>query len=685
LQPANFALPLEILLMRKPRWWLAGACAALALTLLAQGPALAKDRNASGQGKSVSSTPLDQTLAASQRVDQLIEAGYAKHKVKPNPLTSDELFVRRIYLDVVGRIPTYDEARRFLDSKDTNKRSKLIDQLLDSEGFVSHQFNYWADLLRIQSRSRYAPSKPYIDFVKDSVRENKPYDQFVRELITAEGYTWDNGAAGYYIRDTGMPLDNMSNTVQVFLGTQLVCAQCHDHPFDAWTQLEYYQLAAFTYGINTRDRSNPKYAELRQMRRNADMDQNLYRSANRILRPLAYRVHETNRQLRLPADYAYDDAKPRAAVAPGTIFGEKIELKPGESRKEAYARWMTSPTNPRFSLVIANRLWQRAMGVGLIEPVDDLKGGKQASNPELMQFLTEQMVALKFDLKQYLRILYNSKTYQREVTTTDLDEDNDYYFPGPVLRRLSAEQLWDSLLTMTIPDVDERKGIDRYARRYSDGERLVDMEMSEILKMARVDANRRQAQVTFNEKTRDLQKEMRIALRVNDREKADKLRTRINKIRQEVYGKVQTRRPRSRRPSSRTRDPRWAGFSPDLVRASEVESPARPGHFLRQFGQSDRESIENANTEATVPQILTLLNGPVYSQLSSRNSVLSRNLAAANGPEEQLEVLFLSILSRRPSEREKELVLPRLQAAGNRGVSDVIWALINTRQFLFEQ
>src|SRR5690606_10308572 len=143
-----------------------------------------------------------------------------------------------------------------------------------------------------------------------SLRDNKPYDQFVRELITAEGYTWDNGAAGYYLRDPGMPLDNMSNTVQVFLGTQLVCAQCHNHPFDSWTQMEYYQLAAFTYGIDTRDRNAPKFRELQKMRREGDMDREVVRAASRILRPLAYRVNETNRKLRLPRDYAYDDAKP---------------------------------------------------------------------------------------------------------------------------------------------------------------------------------------------------------------------------------------------------------------------------------------------------------------------------------------------------------------------------------------
>ena len=436
-------------------------------------------------------------LAASRRVDRLIESDYVKHKVKPNPVADDAVFVRRIYLDIIGRIPTHDEAAAFLKSRDPQKRAKLIDKLLDSDGYVSHQFNYWADLLRVRSRMRYAPAQPYIDFVKNSLRQNKPYDQFVRELLTAEGYTWDNGAAGYYLRDTGMPLDNMSNTAQVFLGTQLVCAQCHNHPFDSWTQKQYYQLAAFTYGIQTRDRRNKRFLEIRQMYRDGKLNRNTYRSANRIMRPLAYKVNETSRKLQLPKDYQYDDAKPRQVIDPKTIFGQDVVVKPGDSPRMIYARWMTSPKNPRFTAVIANRLWKRAFGIGLIEPVDDLKDGIEPSNPALMKFLVSQVVDLKFDLKQYQRILFNTKTYQREVTVAEVSADDTYYFPGPVLRRLSAEQLWDSLMTMTIPEVDARKGMPAYAGRYNDGRYLIEKEMKEIVELAKDEAKRREANVKF--------------------------------------------------------------------------------------------------------------------------------------------------------------------------------------------
>jgi len=668
-----------------------GAC--LVSTLSISVAKAAKKGKQAAKGKitksaSVSSTPRSKILAASRGVDRLIEAAYAKHKVKPNPISSDAVFVRRIYLDVIGRIPSYDEASTFLKSKDPQKRSKLIDKLLDSEGYVSHHFNYWADLLRIRSRMRYAPAQPYIDFVKQSLRDNKPYDRFVRELITAQGYTWDNGAAGYYLRDTGMPLDNMSNTAQVFLGTQLVCAQCHNHPFDTWTQKQYYQLAAFTYGIQTRDRRNGRFMELRGMYRKKDLDREVYRAATRILRPLAYKVNETNRKLRLPKDYQYTDAKPLATIEPKAIFGKDVVVKAGDSPRMVYARWMTSPRNPRFTKVIANRLWKRAMGLGLIEPVDDIKNNVKPSNPKLMKYLVAQVVGLNYDLKQYQRILFNTKTYQRKVTVSEIG-DKPYYFPGPVLRRLSAEQLWDSLMVMTIPQVDQRKGITRPTGRYTDGEYLINKDMAEILVLAKDEAKRRRAQVKYYTKTRDLRKQMRVAARTNDRDKLKQLRDDMAKIRRQVYGaagerRLQRAQNRSRRQRRKT-DPRWKGFSRDLVRASEVTSPARPGHFLRQFGQSDRETIENASSEATVPQMLTLLNGPIYNQLLSRNSVLRRNLADTQSAEEKLEVIFVTILSRRPTKRDRQIALPTLKQGGNRAVADVVWALLNTRQFMFVQ
>ncbi|MEM7386286.1 MAG: DUF1549 domain-containing protein, partial [Verrucomicrobiota bacterium] len=190
----------------------------------------------------------------SQEIDRLIEQGFRKHKVKPNPPASDDVFLRRIYLDIAGRIPTLEEVDAFDQTDAPNKRTRLIEKLLRSEAYVSHSFNYWADILRVKSDIRGDAGEPYAAWVKQSLRENKPYDKMVFELLTASGNVWDNGAVGYYMRDAGMPLDNMAYTTQVFLGTQMVCAQCHDHPFDKWKQKEFYEMAAYTYGVDTRMR-----------------------------------------------------------------------------------------------------------------------------------------------------------------------------------------------------------------------------------------------------------------------------------------------------------------------------------------------------------------------------------------------------------------------------------------------
>ena len=172
---------------------------------------------------------------AAKEIDALVEDGLKKHDLKPNAEINDETFVRRAYLDIAGRIPTIEEAETFHGSTDDRKRAQLIGDLLDSDGAVSHGYNFWADVLRINTKlgTRAAEGEAaYQLWLKKSLDENMPYDQFVRELVSARGTVWDNGAVGYYLRDRGMPLDNMSNTVRVFLGTRLECAQCHDHPFD---------------------------------------------------------------------------------------------------------------------------------------------------------------------------------------------------------------------------------------------------------------------------------------------------------------------------------------------------------------------------------------------------------------------------------------------------------------------
>ncbi|MEM7013125.1 MAG: DUF1549 domain-containing protein [Verrucomicrobiota bacterium] len=397
----------------------------------------------------------------SAQIDQILAKAWKDAKVEGNPMASDEVFLRRIYLDAAGRIPTLDEAREFLDSKDRNKRARLIEQLLDSESYVNHYFNYWADILRINTQQGGGRNITpyYAKWVREGLENNKPYDQFVRELVTAKGQPADNGAIGYTYRDRGMPLDHMANTVRVFLGTRLECAQCHNHPFDKWTQMDFYNMAAFSYGMTAGNYRGEGYTQLsRKIREMAgddrDVQRNYQRAFQEISRPIRNTVNVSYRDDRLPQlphDYQYSDAEPKQKIEAATMFGDEIQIGSESGRVEAYADWMTSPKNPRFTTVISNRLWKKAMGRGLIEPVDELMDSTEPSNAELMNFLEELMIESGYDMKAYLSAIFNSKAYQRQASEREVDLGIEYHFTGPVRRRMSAEQAWDSMVTLINP------------------------------------------------------------------------------------------------------------------------------------------------------------------------------------------------------------------------------------------
>ncbi len=631
-------------------------------------------------GETLSAQALDSHVA---RIDTFVQAGLEAQGIRPNPPAADAVFLRRAYLEIAGRIPNLTESRAFLDSAAASKRRALIDQLLQSEGRVSREFPFWADLLRAQSRLRNAPGQPYLDWIKDAVRENKPYDRMVRELIQAEGYIWENGAAGYYLRDAGMPLDHMANTFQVFLGTQLVCAQCHNHPYDDFTQLDYYRQAAYIFGVKTTDRQVAQ--EYRKISRwTKDINPKIQQTARRMIRPLRYRVNETNAKLKLPDDYQYHDVQPKSVVKPGTIFGNAIKVARGESRRDSYAAWLASAENPRFAAVIANRLWKRAMGVGLIEPVDDLADGYTPSNPQLMRYLTELMITLDFNLRDYLRVIYNTQTWQREVSTKEWEEGTPYYYPGPLLKRMSAEQLWDSVVGLIVRDVDQRRGNPARNQRYGQAEQLVGMSADEILVLAAKQNQTGNRQRQLRQQQQALQKQIAAAKQNQDAEALRRLRQEQAALNKKMPQKGKgNRRQRSHQPGNA--DPRWRGIPAELVRASELLSPAPPRHFLRQFGQSDRETIENANTDANVPQILTLLNGPTHTHLWKPNSLFRKTVASEKNPEKLLDAIYLTFLTRRTNPEERELLLPTLEQNPVTAARDLAWALLNTRQFVFIQ
>ncbi len=680
------------------------------------------------------------SLGFVETVDALVESGLEAQGLERNPPVSDPIFVRRIYLDIAGRIPTHEELQRFLNSDRKDKRSALIDELLNSEGYVSSFYNYWADVLRIKSRGRRLVMVSYQDWIKESLRENTPYDEFVKEMITSEGYVWDDPAVGYYLRDAGMPLDNMSNTAQVFLGTRMQCAQCHDHPFDKWTQKEYYHMAAYTFGLQAQLpygkvpiaedfqkiqralfqkslKEGYTKAEARKMSQPSNSQRRVVRD---LTTPMTAQAAEMDRELRLPDDYQYKNGKPKQKIAPKTPFGDEAAIGKNDDAREVYADWLVSAENPRFAKVIANRLWKKAMGVGLIEPVDNLTDDTEASNPELMAYLETVMIETGFDMKQYLRVLFNSRTYQSEVSPNAPEPDETYYFQGPVLRRMTAEQMWDSLLTLAVVDLDERVGIESGMRNARTAEqqmkdrvdRLDNLDSVTVYGLVKHLTNLENRFIEYEKQYRQnlanaSDDKERAEIRKDYRQERAKKNQAIEILLAKVNGEETSEMTEafyamdsggmsggfSSKTSSETeayrasrKDPRWRGMSANMVRASEVVSPAPAGHFLRQFGQSDREIIENSTTEASITQALRLLNGEALGWLMRSNSALNQSIGKVGAGRKKLDVVFESFFARPPTPKERELIGSQMRQYGSgKGYKQLLAALINTQEFRFIQ
>ena len=594
--------------------------------------------------KKIDAARIADVKKSAAKIDELIEANYKKHNVTGNSAINDAVFCRRVWLHLGGRIPKLEEVTQFLESKDPEKRSRLIDQLLSSHDHVSHMFNYWANILRLQDHpiNGNQLAQPYHEWIKTSLAENTPYDQWVTQMITAEGRVWDSPAAGYSLRDSGMELDHVDNTVQVFLGTQIGCAQCHDHPFDKWTQKEYYQMAAYLYPTQTRIGSGDKKRftngnpidRIRKEMKAIDPNYNTEGIFGRTLFMNLFEVTENpGRRLKLPADYQYDNAKANDFVSPKPIFGGEAVINKGESPKSVFAKWLTGPENPRFTKNIANRIWKKSFGIGLIEPANDIRDESECSNPELLEYLTSELIRLKYDTRELQRIICHTRTWQRGAQVRELTDEGLYQFPGPTLHRMTAEQLWDSLLTMAVYNCES------FTRPSTQG----------LAEAVGLDLNKATAP------------EVRKATEVFEANYSPAAQKKLTLARNSYKNRT------------------------ILARASELPLPLPSDHFLRQFGQGDRELIEAANTDGNVSQILAMFNGEITHMMLEAGSVIFDDTVKAKTVNDRIDVIFLSILSRKATTSEETIAKAEIKDSGNAGYGNVIWALINTKEFLFIQ
>jgi hypothetical protein len=712
--------------------------------------------------------PLDErTLTTfANSIDQKIERRLKSYRQRPNKDISDEAFLRRAYLKIIGRIPTVEETEAFMSNRGSKGRKALIDKLLNSEGYVHNWFIYWADILRATGRvDRGNDGLPFVRYIQQSISENKPYNLFVHDMLAATGPLWGrgNGAVGYFYRDIGMGLDSMANTVRVFLGTSLECAQCHDHPFDRWTQKQFYEMAAYTYGAhqpkNNESTEFGEYSRLvgqwineEQKKVNSDASLsaderarktaalgNRRRGLTRSLGELLNRGMDDmgKGKINLPSDYQYDNAQPGEELKANTIFGLAVELDENLQEKgsrASYASWLASPDNPRFTIVIANRLWKTVFGLGLIEPVDNMFDDTLATHPELMLHLEKIMVALDYDMKEFLRILYNTKSFQREAPSREVtakddkdetmpievkyvvsgpDADNPkrgavpYFYQGPIVERMSGEQLWDSLVALNYPDIDGRinsntgdGGFDRY-------EKFINMTAEEIFldqlgfpppgasaEMAKAAENQ---QKPINDKCpirtgRDAdpsiiaknEKGETVAFCcdnckeqfVNNLPAMDEM-MKNGEMMADMNGASGSAQSYARR-GTMTRDS-------NSLRASEVGHPAPAGHFIRQFGGSPRDQIQVSHKQASVDQVLAVMNGYVERNIiSNNNSAFMKKLAAQSNMVDKINYAFKAILQRKPTTREMNDFTQSLKMIGKDDIhKDVAWVLLNSHEFLF--
>lgn len=357
-------------------------------------------------------------------IDHHVFAKLRSLRMNASGLCSDTVFLRRVYLDLLGLLPTAEEARDFLADRRRDKRTRLIDQLLARPEFADFWALKWADLLRNEEKALDRKGiQVFQHWIRESIATNKPLDQFVREIVAARGSTYENPAANFY-RAIREPRQRAESAAQLFLGVRLQCAQCHNHPFDRWSQDDYYNWASVF--------SRVSYKVIENNRRD-NLDTHEF-NGEQIVFP-ARQGEVTNARTGKPANPRFLGAAPEA---PGHLPLTEAD------RLEALAAWLTSPENPLFARAQVNRIWYHLMGRGLVDPIDDFRPTNPASHPALLDAMARDFVSHKYDVRYLIRLILNSRAYQlsAEPTPDNADDEINYSHASP--RRLSAEQLLDA-------------------------------------------------------------------------------------------------------------------------------------------------------------------------------------------------------------------------------------------------
>jgi len=497
------------------------------------------------------------------KIDELVFAKLKRLGMPPSEPCADDVFLRRVYLDTTGILPTPDEARAFLADADPQKRGKLIDRLLEREEFADFWTLKWGDLLKIRSEYpvRVWPRAvmTYYQWVRDSIAENKPYDQFVRELLTSSGSNFRDGPSNYYRAVSNKdPQSFVEMTTLTFMGVRLGCAHCHGHPTEKWSFDDNMGMAACFAKIGFKATSEWKEEIV------------FFNPKGGLWNP-----------------------RRKEVVKPKFLDGEVVELSPQEDPRIRFSQWLASPQNPWFARNAVNRVWYWLLGRGIVHETDDLRPTNPAENPELLDFLAQQLVGNKYDLKHVFRLILNSKTYQLSSMPNAYNKDDIAHFSHYHVRRLGAEQLLDAISQVT------------------------------------------QTWETF-------------------------------------AGYV---------PVPRT-------LLPQGHRATQVPDSDIPSRFLELFGRALRDrGYEGERTwEPSLRQAMfRICSGEMQNKVAGSQRV--QRFLQSNQPDgEIVEDIYLAALSRPPKEAEKKIGLEYLaknKAARPEAIQDVLWAVLNTKECMF--
>ena len=515
--------------------------------------------------------PIRQVSSSTKHLDRHINAALKKEGIQPSKVSEDTEFLRRVHLDLAGKIPTPEEVLNFLKDGSSNKRQSKIEQLLVSDAYFDYWTELWVNWLigRRGDRDRHRVGLTL--WARKALTNNIPYNEFVQELIRADGELRDNGAGNYILRYGRSPTSLTSHASRLFLGLPMQCAECHDHKTEIWTQEDYYGIAAFFTGIKSERKENIN---------GVDMVGNKMKIRNYLITD---HPKETIWVERL-------EKQVRPHFLDRTEYNGSLLEKRG-----ALAQWMTDKSNPYFSQAIVNRIWKHFMGRAFVEPVDGFGEENQPTNPELLKWLAKDFIIHGYDLQHLMRTILNSETYQRTSQTNESNKEDQLYYSHAYVKPLSAEQFFYSLLQAT------------------DFERLQEVRMKGMKKKGG--------------------EERKNMLRQLERMKREHLKK-----------------------------------------------------FVFLLDNGEMEEIEAFNE--TIPQALMMINGNMVNDSASHEeygSFVNYVLNKWRGPMERMKYIYLNVLSRLPTSKEKTYFQRYLEHSlyrnKNLAYEDLYWVLLNSVEF----